>query len=404
MRVLVIHNTYKWPGGEDVVVDRETALLRAFGHEVVEYRRSNQELDTDSRSRFGAFTGSLWSKTAYLDLMKVIEESRPDVAHVHNTLAVVSPSVYYACDRLGIPVVQTLHNYRLICPRGDLFREGSVCEQCVAYNVPWPALKNRCYHSSVAMTAAVATIYQTHRLLRTWSKKVAIYVTPSEFAGQKLRGGMAPAERIVVKPHFVFPDPGQRERPGSYAIFIGRLSAEKNLQSLLTVWHEFKQLPLKVLGTGNLEHELQAYARQSGLSNVEFCGHRSQRDVFTALKGAAFLIFPSQWYETFGLGIVEAYSCGVPVIASQLGAMSEIVKDGESGLLFRPEDPADLTAKIRWAMDHPAKMEEMGRYARKLFETCYTGERNHELMMKIYHCAIETTRSSRRRSRLLSPR
>ncbi len=399
MRILIIHNSYRQRGGEDVVVDRESALLRAFGHEVVEYRRTNWELANYRFGKLGVVSQGMWSNTTYREVTGLIGKWRPDVAHVHNTLAVVSPSVYYACRRLDIPVVQTLHNYRLICTRADLFREGTICEQCLGRSVPWPAIKNRCYHSSAAQTAAVAAIYQGHRLLGTWSKQIDVYVTPSEFAKQKLCREILPADRVVVKPNFVWPDPGAREGRGSYAIFIGRLAPEKKIITLLHAWRDFKQLPLRVLGTGSSEEELRVHARQNGLDNVEFCGLRNQAEVFAALKQAAFLIFPSEWYETFGLGMVEAYACGVPVIASRLGAMAEIVQAGKSGLLFTPGDCADLAAKVGWAISHPDEMAEMGKFARGLFEANYSADKNYELLMMIYRRAIESRRAARTRAR-----
>jgi glycosyltransferase involved in cell wall biosynthesis len=390
MRILIIHNSYQQRGGEDVVVERESALLRSFGHEVVEYRRTNREFAEHRLGGLAAAGRGLWSNTSYREVVELIEASRPDVAHVHNTFVLISPSVYYACRRLGIPVVQTLHNYRLICARADLFRENAICEQCVGRSIPWPAVWNRCYHSSAAQTAAAAAIYHGHRLMGTWLKLVDVYVTPSEFTKQKLCSQVLPRERVVVKPNFVFPDPGPRSSRGSYAIFVGRLSPEKRIVTLLKAWREFKHFPIKVLGTGNFEKQLHVAAVESGLDNVEFCGHRSPSEVFAALKEAAFLVFPSEWYETFGLGMVEAYACGVPVIASRLGAMAEIVRDGESGLLFAPGDSNDLAAKINWAIAHPDAMVEMGKTARRLFEAHYTAEKNHELLMMIYRRAIES--------------
>jgi glycosyltransferase involved in cell wall biosynthesis len=390
MKILTIHNSYQARGGEDVVVEREHSLLNAFGHETIDYRRTNREITNDFWGKCSAMPRTLWSWESYRDVKKLIRSHRPEVVHIHNTLGVVSPSVYYACRKLDVPVVQTLHNYRLICPRADLFRAGAICEECVGKRFPWPGVKRGCYHSSIGQTAAVAALHHGQQVVDKWVKLIDLYIVPSEFARRKLSQGGVPASKIEVKANFVFPDPGERNgQTGNYAAFVGRLSPEKRLVTLLKAWKKVKAFDLQVAGTGDSESTMRRYAADAGLENVKFLGSQTETQVFELIKGAAFLIFPSEWYETFGLGMIEAYACGVPVIASRMGAMQEIVKDGLSGLLFSAGDADGLAERINWAIDHPGEMREMGRLARRIYEDKYSAETNHGLLLQLYRKAIE---------------
>ena len=390
MKILIIHNSYQARGGEDVVVERERALLKAFDHEIIEYRRTNQEISNHFLGRLSAVPRTLWSSESYHDVSTLIRIHRPDIVHIHNTLAMVSPSAYYACRRLGVPAVQTLHNYRLICPRADLFRAGAICEECVGRQFPWPGVKKGCYHESISQTAVVAALHGGHLAADRWARLIDLYIVPSEFVKQKLSEGGVPAAKIEVKPNFVFPDPGSRYgQPSGYAAFVGRLSPEKRLVTLLNAWKKVRGFHLRVAGTGDSEANMIRYAADAGLGNVKFLGSQTEAQVFELIKGAAFLIFPSEWYETFGLGMIEAYACGAPVIASRMGAMQEIVRDGESGLLFTAGNADGLAEKINWAIEHPAEMAEMGKTARRIYEDKYSAETNHRLLLGIYERAID---------------
>jgi glycosyltransferase involved in cell wall biosynthesis len=394
VKILTIHNSYQARGGEDVVVERELALLKAFGHETVEYRRTNKEIGNHLLERIAAVPRTLWSWESYRDVSELIRSHHPDIAHIHNTLAVVSPSVYYACRKLGVPVVQTLHNYRLICPRADLFRAGAICEECVGKQFPWPGVKRGCYHSSIPQTAVVAALHRGHQAADSWAGLIDRYIVPSDFAKRKLSEGGVPGSKIEVKPNFVFPDPGvHHSRSSTYAAFVGRLSPEKRLVTLLKAWKKVGNgFSLYVAGTGDSEANMIRYANDAGLENVRFLGSQNEAQVFELIKGAAFLIFPSEWYETFGLGMIEAYACGVPVIASRMGAMQEIVRDSASGLLFTAGNADGLAVKINWAIEHPAVMAAMGETARRLYEDKYSADTNHRLLMGIYQGVIEARR------------
>jgi glycosyltransferase involved in cell wall biosynthesis len=291
-------------------------------------------------------------------------------------------------------VVQTLQNYRLLCPAATLQNDGCVCEECLGRS-PWRGVLHACYRDSRAATAVVVLMLSVHRWLGTWSKMVDYYIALTEFVRAKFIEGELPAEKIVVKPHFVFRDPGVRDGRGEYALFVGRLAEEKGLRTLLAAWERLNnRVPLEIVGDGPLRAELVAQVSRLGLSRVwrgkpaatsiSFHGHLTPDHLTPVMKRARFLLFPSIWYEPFGLTNVEAFACGVPVIASRLGAMQEIVEDGRTGLHFTPGDADDLAAKVDWAWTHPDEMQVMGRAARAEYDAKYTAERNYQMLRGIY--------------------
>ncbi|MCI0722607.1 MAG: glycosyltransferase family 4 protein [Acidobacteria bacterium] len=383
---LIVHNRYQQRGGEDEVFRAEVELLRAGGHRVVEYVRSNEEIASNgfvSRARLAA--GTIWARDSYRELHELIAREKPDVAHFHNTLPLISPAAYYACHDAGVPVVQTLHNYRLFCPAATFFRRAHVCEECVEHSL-LRGVGYGCYRGSRAATAAVATMLKVHRVLGTWRGKVDVYIALSEFARQKFMESGLPGEKIVIKPNFVHPDPGLREGAGEYALFVGRLSEEKGLRTLLTAWKRLgTRIPLRIVGDGPLRTEVEGAG--TDLDSVHTLGRLPREQTIMAMKGARFLVFPSECFENFPVVIAEAFACGVPLIASRLGAMVEIVADGRTGLHFTPGDADDLAAEVEWAWSHSREMGAMGRNARLEYESKYTADRNYEQLLAIYQKA-----------------
>jgi glycosyltransferase involved in cell wall biosynthesis len=246
-----------------------------------------------------------------------------------------------------------------------------------------------CYRDSRAQTAVVAAILTFHRWLNTWDEQVDAYIALTEFARQKFIQGGLPAEKMAVKPNFVAPDPGMREDLGDYAIFVGRFSPEKKILTLLQGWRKLEGIPLKLVGGGPKQGEVHWIIQESRLANVELLGWLPRDRMFAVMKKARCLIFCSEWYETFGLTMIEAFACGVPVVATRLGAMAEIVEEGRTGLLFTPGDPDDLSVKVEWAFTHPQEMAQIGRRARQEFEAKYTADRNCEALLNIYRSAME---------------
>ncbi len=387
MRVLLIHNHYLQPGGEDAVFEAEKALLERMGHEVIPFVEDNARFNRMNPLK--AAQNAIWSREAQSKLRQLVRETKPDVAHSHNTFLMISPAAYYACREAGVPVVQTLHNYRLICPDALLMRDGRICEDCVGKTVPWPGVLHGCWRGSRAGTAVVAAMLTVHRLMKTWQEQVDLYIALTEFARRKFIEGGIPAEKIVVKPNFVAPDPGEGRHEGNYALFVGRLSPEKGVRTLLRAWKNLKGVPLRIVGDGPLIEEVQDFVREEGFSEVKVLGRQPREEVFRLMREARVLVFPSESYENFPVAIAEAFACGLPVVASRLGAMAEIVEHGRTGLLFEPGNPEDLAAKIARIWGHPKLLTEMGREARKEYERKYTAERNYNILMDIYNRVVQ---------------
>ncbi|MEO8098439.1 MAG: glycosyltransferase family 4 protein [Acidobacteriota bacterium] len=384
LTVLSAHNFYREPGGEDAVFAAEIELLRAHGHAVTVYERSNHNIRSGGAAAFEA----IWSRSSHRDVRSL---AGAGIAHFHNTFPLISPSAYYAAASQGSAVVQTLHNYRLICPGALLSRNGAPCEECLTQNSLRPALSHSCYRDSRAATAGVAAMLTTHRAAGTYQRAVDAYIALSEFARTKFVAGGLPANRIFVKPNFVPDDPGTGAGSGHYALFAGRLSPEKGVATLTSAWNALPDVPLKVLGDGPLN-------QTSWPSSVTAFGAVTRQRVLEQMRNATALVFPSTCYENAPMSILEAFSCGTPVITSNLGSMAELVRDGYNGLLFRPGDPADLAAKVRYAFDNPEHLATMRANARREFEEKYTADRNYKMLIAIYEQAIETRSRLRRAS------
>jgi glycosyltransferase involved in cell wall biosynthesis len=381
MKILLVHNFYQQPGGEDQVFLREGNLLEEMGNEVLRYTVHNR--DIGNRGRLALFRKALWNQTVYQELRNLIRSDRPDVVHFHNIFPLVSPSAYYAANAEGVPVVQTLHNYRLLCPSATFYRTRSPCEACTRTMIPWPGVIHRCYKESFALSGAVAAMLVVHRLLRTWKSKVTSYVVMTEFAREKFIDSGIPAQKIKVKSHFLGIDPGPGPGTGHYAIFVGRLSKEKGISTLLEAWSLLKRtIPLKIIGDGPLAPAVADAARWN--SSISWLGRKEPAEIYDLVGNATCLVFPSELYETFGLVIIESFSKGTPVIASQIGAASELIVDGQTGLHFMPGTAADLAEKVRWLLDHPVQGAAMRWRARKEFEEKYSATRNYDSLMDIY--------------------
>jgi len=393
VKVLLVHNAYQQPGGEDVVFEQEGQMLKSAGHDVVLYRRSNHEVQSfRGLYKISLAKGALWASDTKRDFAKVLHEEKPEVVHVHNTFMMISPSIYSACMEAKIPVVQTLHNYRLLCPAATLFRKGKVCEECLG-GTPWPSIQHGCYHDERSTTAVVAAMLMLHRMRGTYTREVTSYIALTEFSRSKFIEGGLPGDRIFVKPNFVNPDPCARTGGGDYALFVGRLSPEKRVSTVLSAWKRLpKTIPIKVVGGGPDRPQLEEQAVRDGLTHVQFVGQLPRAQTLAAINNARFLVFSSEWYENFPVTIAEAFACRTPVIASQMGAMQEIVKDHQTGLLFLPGNPEDLAQKVEWAWNHPNEMLAMGDAARREYETKYTAEKNLPLLMEIYQRAIASVK------------
>src|SRR2546428_650291 len=356
---------------------------------LLEYHRSNHEVSQNSFvDQLALAKRTIWASDTRREFRELLLREKPHVVHVHNTFVMISPSVYWACHDAQTPVVQTLHNYRLLCPAGNFLRNGEVCEECVQHSL-LRGVRYGCYRGSQRATASVALMLMVHRWRKTWTRMVDCYIALSESARKKFREAGLPAAKLTVKPNFVSPDPGMRMGPGDYAVFVGRLSLEKGLSILLAAWGRIKPpLPLLIVGDGNLRAQLNEETAKRGLSTVAFCGQMPHRDTLAILRGARFLVYPSECYEQCPLTILEAYACGVPVIASALGGMQELVDHGRTGILFRPVDPEDLAEKVQWAWSHVRETLSMGKECRAEYEARYSAQKNYQTLINVYRRTI----------------
>jgi len=390
LKIVLVHNTYQQPGGEDAVFEQERQMLEHAGHQVIPYCRTNWDVESYKGMRqLSLAKGTIWASDTRRNFLHLLQREKPDLAHVHNTFVLISPSIYSACCQAKVPVVQTLHNYRLMCPVGTFFRDGKVCEECVTSSL-WQGVKHKCYPSSHSATAIVALMLATHRLRNTWNREISCFIALSEFARDKFVEGGLPREKILVKPNFVSPDPGARTGNGDYALFVGRLSPEKGVGTILAAWKQLPaSIPLLIIGGGPDQAQLEAQAARDGLTNVQFKSHLPREETLAAINNARVMIISSEWYETFCMAIAESYACSTPVICSRMGVMQELVADGRTGLHFTPTDPEDLARKVEWAWAHPDEMRAMGREARREYEAKYTAEKNYPILIEIYKRAMQ---------------
>ena len=389
MRILLLHNRYRQHGGEDVCVDALERLLKAHSHEVRLIEANNEEID-GSAAVLKAAAGWIYSRKWKAIVTEEIRAFQPDVVHVHNVFPLLSPSVIYACNEADVPVVQTLHNYRLLCPSGTLFRAGKVCEACVESTFPWPGVLHGCYRQSALGTAVVGAGSGIHRLLATYSHRVDRFIALTEFARAKFVSANLPAEKFDVIPNWLAHDPGPGDGRGGFFLSVGRLSPEKGLCTLLEAWPKLNvPAKLKVVGTGPLEADVAAASRRG--IGIEHLGFLPACDVLKLMQQATALVVPSQCYEGLPMTIIEAYAAGTPVIASRLGSLEELVIDGSTGLLVPPQDANAWARKIEWMITHPEQLPSMRIAARREFEARYTANRGYQLLMNLYARVVGKT-------------
>ena len=386
MHVLKVHNFYQQPGGEDQSFAAEIALLERYGHRVTRYTIHNDTIN--GMRRLSLASKTIWNNVVYRELRTLIRREQPDLVHFENTFPLISPAAYYAARHEGLPVVQSLRNYRLFCANGSFLRAGHVCEDCLNKAIPLPALINCCYRNSRTATAVVVALQVTHRVIGTWQRAVDCFIALTEFGRRTFITGGLPADKILVKPNFVAVDPGRGPGAGGYALFVGRLSEEKGIARMLAAWKRVgTRMPLKIVGDGPLGPQVAAATVTQPA--IEWLGRRSPAQVTEIMQNATVLIFPSIWYEGFPRVIVEAYAAGLPVISSNLGSMTELIMHRRTGLLVATDDDSDLATQVLWAVDHPDELAAMRVFARAAFEASYTPEQNYVQMMQIYTNCIK---------------
>lgn len=393
MRILLSHNFYQQAGGEDRVFAFEGQLLEEAGHEVLRVRKSNDEIRTESfGDQLSAAAATIWSRSSFSEYSRLVADFRPDVAHFHNVFPLISPSAFAACSRAGVPVVQTLHNFRLVCAGATLFRDGRVCEDCLGRTFGWPALQHACYRSSRLGSTVVAAMGALHRSAGTWDRHVDLFVALTEFHKKKLAAGGLDARRMVVKANSVAPSSVVRSEPGSYFLFAGRLGAEKGLDVLLRAWRGL-DMPLHIAGAGELEPAVVEAARNN--PSIRFLGWIDADEMSRQLLGARALVVPSSWYEAFPINILEAMAVGLPTVASRLGSLAEIIDDGRTGRLFAAGDDAALRSLVEELWRDGDQSLRLGQAARDNAAARFSAQANLASLESVYAQAT-ALRSARR--------
>jgi glycosyltransferase involved in cell wall biosynthesis len=393
MRVLQVHNYYQQWGGEDEQTEHELRLLKSHNHTVQLYSRHNDEIKNYGFIRKGMlFFETTWSHRSYRELREIIITFKPEIVHFQNFFPLISPSAYYACSSLNVPCVQTLHNYRMMCPMGNLVRDGIPCEECRSHSL-LKSIQYACYRNSRIQSASVAFMLKVHRLLKTWTQNIDGFIAVSEFSRRKFVEAGIPSHAIEVRPNFLNGDPGLGEGMRDHAIFVGRLEQQKGIQILLQAWRQLPHIPLIVIGKGPLGSWASNYVRKNNLRHITLVGFVPFDEVLEYLKRSLFLVMPSTWYETFGRTIIEAFATSTPVIASRLGAMAELVTDMRNGLLFNPGDADDLACKAQYLASHPLEIDRLGKAARSEFNDKYTSQAAHSRLIEIYDKVISTKKT-----------
>lgn len=383
-RVLIVHNIYKIKGGEDSAVRQQQELLEKHGHPVFMYTRDNDETDTYGPLRKATFfLTSFFSLRTYREIRAIVRRFKPDVAHVHNVFPLITPAVYWALKREGVPVIQIVHNFRFMCANGLFFRDGHPCELCKTGRT-WNGVRYRCYRDSIPLSALYSGILALSRLMRTWWK-IDCFIALNPFTARKLvEGKITEPERIRVLGNFApaaHRQPGSFEQRAPYVVFIGRLSVEKGVDVLIDAAARVPELGVKIIGDGPLEEELRA--RAASLPNVEFLGRVEGEQKFALLREARAVIFPSLCYENFSLVLLEALSVGTPIIASRLGGLPTILNEGKDSLLFTPGDAGALAELLRQVLEQPELMLQLGRHGLEVTLPEYTEARHYQRLMDI---------------------
>jgi glycosyltransferase involved in cell wall biosynthesis len=385
MKVLLVLRAYQQFGGEDSVVRAETELLKSHGDDVRLYGRHNDEIKQFNLSQKALFfpqTIYSWKTSGELD--SVVREYKPDVAFIHNVYPLISPSAYHTLHRLGVPTVQVLHNFRPFCPNGFYYTQGQICEACRSGNY-LNAVRKRCYKDSVALSGLYALTLGLNRL-GGMIDKISGFICLTEFFRIKMREAGVPEKKLFVRPNFVAAPPVNTEEKtaDSYALFIGRLSPEKGIWTLIHAFEQLPQVQLKIVGTGPMEQELRDYLREKGIRNIELLGFKTGDEKWQILRNSFCLVLPSEWYENFPVTALEGFMAAKPVVASRMGGLPYIVEEGKSGLLFEAGQSAELAQQIQYLADHPDEAARMGRCGRSLTESKYGPEQGYSNLMKIF--------------------
>jgi glycosyltransferase involved in cell wall biosynthesis len=394
LKIVMVHNYYQYRGGEDTATESLVTMLGGLGHKVTLLTENNDRINNfNKQEKLELFLNTSWNKKAEQQLRSQLSTLKPDLLHVHNFFPLFSPGIHSAAKSLNIPTIQHLHNFRLGCLNGYLYRQQNICELCVGNN-PWRGVMYRCYRNSLPASLAVWNMITFNRWHQTWLTDVDTFIAPSRFAAEKLIQIGIPSNRLHIHPNLILdPLPNQTCPPLPEIptfLYVGRLSPEKGVIKLLEAWQKLNQpqWQLQIVGDGPEKANLEDFSREKQLINVHFTGYQSQSGVIAAIKQATVIIVPSQWYETFGRVVIEAFACGRTVLVSNLGALTELVTEGETGFLLNPDELTTWVERLKWCGENPAAIQRMGQKARQSYLANYSLEVNYQQLLAIYQTVL----------------
>jgi len=391
MKILIAHNHYQQLGGEHTAVDAHIALLRQHGHDVMLYTKDNARIrEFRLREKVLFFSDAVFSRETAAEVLDLVRAERPDVAHIHNVFPLISPAIYRALKDVNVPIVQTVHNFRFLCPNSLFYTHGVICERC-KYGNMLHAVRLRCYRDSYPLSALYAFSIGLHRRLGTF-QMIDRFIALSEFvAGKLVESGLTTRDTISVLGNFLpdpLPPPGSFTARDPYVVYLGRLSAEKGVAVLIEAMADLPQLQLKVGGVGPEAETLRALVQRSGLANVEFLDRVVGEAKWELLRGALAVVVPSVWYEHFPFVVLESMAAGTPVVASDLGSLPDIVAADRTGLLFRPGDSRQLADRLKLLAEDHGRAMRMGRNAREDMTRRWTSTPHYARLLEIYHDVV----------------
>jgi glycosyltransferase involved in cell wall biosynthesis len=384
MKICLVHNAYGKFSGEEAVVEGTCRLLVEHGHELLLFTRSSAEIPKMRFGKIRAFLSGIYSLSSKKAMRRLLAECKPDIVHIHNVFHLISPSVLGECRKAGVPVVMTVHNYRLVCPNGLHMVAGRVCEKCRGGKEYWCVLQN--CEGSLFKSLGYALHTYTARKFRLFADNVTMFVPLTEFHRNRLISDGIPPERIIVIPNMVSVEHEAKSHPlGEYVAFVGRVSAEKGVRTLITAVQKCPDIPFRIAGN----YERMPHVLKKAPGNCTFVGHLTGTELEEFYNSSRIIVMPSIWFETFGLCLVEAMVRQKPTVSSRIGALAEVVDEGITGLAFEPGNAEELADKICYLWDRPDLCREIGQAGREKALREYSPDKYYKRLMAVYEKAIE---------------
>lgn len=388
--ILFIHNFYKKPGGEDTVFNNEVRLLKEHGHNVYIYTRHNNEIDKMPiyKKIFLPFI-YIFNIKSYFDIKRLIKNNNIDIVHCHNTWGLISQSIYYACVKMDVPVIQTMHNFRLICPNALFYTNKHICEDCTTKGLKC-AIKNKCYRNSRLQTIISVLNVKFHRA--TGILKKVNFITLTEFNKEKLlllnkigKKKLIDEDKVFIKPNFIFYEPIKNttnykiknDNGKGYYLYVGRLDEIKGVSTVLEAFSRIPDKELHVIGSDNQEY-VDKYKQYT---NIKFLGQLSHDEVMIEMSKGIALIFSSKIYEGMPMTIIESYKNGLPVIASDVGNAKLMIKNGKTGIHFKTGDTKSLITTIG-KIENDNNLLYKNSFNEYIMK--YTNNVNYEIILNIF--------------------